>query len=468
MRPLEILILVLDFAAILALILPLRPYLGWSKFLPSVSVGITLVHLALERYRWQMVPAYLLTGVLFLLTLPRLTRATEKPALRRAWTFVAGGLGLLWLVIATIPPVVLPVPRAPELPGPYPVGSVVFDWTDSSRDETYSADPGDHRRLMVQIWYPAAPAASAQTAPLIDHWEVAGPAIANYLQVPPFALDHLSLVRTHTHSDAPVATAEAPYPVVIYSHGYTGFRAASLNQVEALASSGYLAVAIDHTYGAMFTVFSDGRAVLNTPEVLPPGDQQAAEVLEATYAADVRFVMDQLELLNAGQSDTRFAGQFDLQRVGLMGHSTGGGAIVWACALDPRCKAGLAMDGWFEPLPEAILSEPLHQPFMFMKSETAFWEGDNQARLESLYQGVEEDAIRLTILGTLHQDFSVLPLVTPISGLLTERGPLDGDRTLKIVTDYLLAFFDRYLKSEASPLLNGPSPEYPEVQFESH
>jgi len=78
MRPLEILILALDLAAILALILPTRSKLGWSKFLPSVSLGVTLVHLALERYRWQMAPAYLLTGALFLFTLPRLTRAAES------------------------------------------------------------------------------------------------------------------------------------------------------------------------------------------------------------------------------------------------------------------------------------------------------------------------------------------------------------------------------------------------------
>ena len=469
MRPLEILILFLVSLAILALYLPLRFKPGWFRFLPGAIVCVTLAHLVLEHYRWQMVPAYLLTAALILLTLPNTLKGTERPPSRGAWAVVAGGLGIFWLLVAAALPILLPVPHLPSPPGRYPIGSIVYDWTDTTRDEIYSADPDDKRELMVQIWYPAVPAAGAQTTlSLIDHWDVAGPAIAQFLKVPSFAVDHLSLVRTHTYPDAPIRNTEAPFPVVIYSHGYLGFRTASFDQVEALASSGYIVVGIDHTYGAMFTVFSDGRVVLNNPAVLPTGDQQASEALEAAYAADVRFVMDQLELLNAGRLDARFAGKFDLQRVGLFGHSTGGGAIVWACHLDPRCKAGLAMDGWFEPLPETVVSEPLLQPFMFMKSETKFWEGDNQTRLETLYQGVKEDAIRLTILGTLHQDFSVLPLVTPLSSLLTERGPLEGQRTLQIITDYLLAFFNKYLKDQPTPLLNGPSPDYREVQFESH
>lgn len=178
--------------------------------------------------------------------------------------------------------------------------------------------------------------------------------------------------------------------------------------------------------------------------------------------------MDQLELLNAGQLDSRFAGKIDLSRIGLAGVSTGGGAILWACQLDSRCQAGLVMDGWYEPLPETALSEPLRQPFMFMQSETEMWKGDNIARLNQLYQGVGADAYHLKLTGVLHQDFGDYPLLTPFSALLPERGALDGERTLQVINAYLLAFFDQYLKGNITPLLNGPSPDFPEVQFDSH
>ncbi|MFH1740531.1 MAG: hypothetical protein ABIH23_16100 [bacterium] len=35
----------------------------------------------------------------------------------------------------------------------------------------------------------------------------------------------------------------------------------------------------------------------------------------------------------------------------------------------------------------------------------------------------------------------------------------------RIIADYALAFFDRILKGQHVPLLNGPSQDYPEVEF---
>jgi hypothetical protein len=35
----------------------------------------------------------------------------------------------------------------------------------------------------------------------------------------------------------------------------------------------------------------------------------------------------------------------------------------------------------------------------------------------------------------------------------------------RVTSDLLLAFFDRYLNENPAPLLDGPSPVYPEVQF---
>jgi predicted dienelactone hydrolase len=245
--------------------------------------------------------------------------------------------------------------------------------------------------------------------------------------------------------------------------------------MEALASSGYIAVAIDHPYAAAFTVFSDGRVALNDPALLPPagrtqpGDQELREQLSATAAADQSFVMDQLQLLNGGQLDSRFAGKLDLQRIGLTGVSYGGGAMVWTCHRDPRCKAGLAQDGWYEPLPDSIVTEPLRQPFMFMQSETQMWKLDNLTRLDKLYQSADAPAYHLKFAGVLHADFGDYPLLTPLSApLMYERGSLRGERTLQVIDAYLLAFFDTYLKNQSAPLLVGPSPDYPEVHFESH
>src|SRR5260221_5997821 len=149
---------------------------------------------------------------------------------------------------------------------------------------------------------------------------VAGPAIARFLGLPYFFMDHAALVRTNSYPGAALNPAEAPYPVVIYSHGWNGFRTVNLNQSEALASHGYIAVAVDHDYGAMLTVFRDGRVALNNPAALPPDipadvHEAGIETLEATYAADLRFVMDQLALVNSGAIPSPLAGRLDLAKV---------------------------------------------------------------------------------------------------------------------------------------------------------
>jgi hypothetical protein len=346
---------------------------------------------------------------------------------------------------------------------------MTFQWTDPLRLEPYSADPDDRRRLMIQAWYPAQPGPDAEPAPWMDRLDVAGPVIARYLRLPDFFLDHAALVRTHSFASAPPAEG-GPFPVVLYSHGWNGFRSVNLNQSEALASEGFIAVAVDHTYGAMVTVFADGEVALNNPQALPsdtPDDvyQRASEQLEATYAADLSFVLDQLELINSGALLSPLAGQLDLTRVGLYGHSTGGGAVVIACSQDPRCQAGLGQDAWLGPVPRATIAAGLGQPFMFVRSEV--WAtGENDALLAELYGNLAAGGYRLTIEGTRHYDFTLLPLLSPLAPALGLKGPLEGGRTLQIVTDYLVAFFAQHLKGQASPLLAGPAEDYPEVRFE--
>jgi hypothetical protein len=220
----------------------------------------------------------------------------------------------------------------------------------------------------------------------------------------------------------------------------------------------------------MLTVFADGRVAPNNPAALPPeipkdAYDRASQTLEATYAADLRFVLDQLALVNSGAIPSPLAGRLDLARVGLYGHSTGGGAVVLACSQDKRCQAGLGMDAWLGPVPPAVIAQGPPQPFLFMRSEV--WAtAKNDALLETLYSGAHLDVYRMTIRGTKHYDFSMLPLLTPLAPALGLKGPIDGQRGMAIITDYLLAFFDRYLKRQARPLLDGPSSSYPEVNFE--
>ena len=148
MRPLEILIILLNLAALLMVYLPARFQQRWFKFLPAAIVVITLAHLLLEQYRWQMVPAYLMTAALFLRTLSSLWKNSGMTAARGAGAFIMGGFGGVWWLITLALPIILPVPRVPSPPGPYAVGAVLYDWTDKTRAEIYSSDPNAKREVM--------------------------------------------------------------------------------------------------------------------------------------------------------------------------------------------------------------------------------------------------------------------------------------------------------------------------------
>jgi hypothetical protein len=62
------LILVTLLLTFIGFIVPRIKRPRWMTFLPSLVVLLVLIHLVLEGYRWQMVPAYALTALTFLAT----------------------------------------------------------------------------------------------------------------------------------------------------------------------------------------------------------------------------------------------------------------------------------------------------------------------------------------------------------------------------------------------------------------
>jgi predicted dienelactone hydrolase len=121
-----------------------------------------------EGYRWQMIPAYALSGLLFLVWLLQ-TIVPAGTALgggldNRLAAGLAIGLGVLGLAVSIVLPIVLPVFRLPPPTGPYAIGTLTYHWVDAHRGEVFSADPNDQRELMVQIWYPAKKDPSAPRA----------------------------------------------------------------------------------------------------------------------------------------------------------------------------------------------------------------------------------------------------------------------------------------------------------------
>lgn len=444
MRPFEALLLLTPIPFFIWPVVSRQRRPTYILALPLPGFLFLLLHLIVEGYRWQMFPAYGLTAVLLLYSLWQWRRPPMgqpgRPRSRLAAVLLAVG-GLLMVGITAVLPIALPVPHLAAPDGPYEIGTVTYHWIDERRAEIFGPEPGGPRELMVQIWYPAEPAADAKPMPWHSDIETAGPALANTLNLPPFLLDHIALSRTHSVADAPLAADQSQYQVLIFSHGLGGVRMQNTFLVEELVSRGYVVAAIDHTYGGAVTIFPDGRVALFDLSVLEDNISEAGNTLIHTWAEDGRFVLDQLEQLNAADPDGRFTGRLRLNQVGYFGHSTGGGTAFLFCQIDERCGAGVALDGWLDPLAEEIAAQSIEKPFLFLKAED--WStAENSAAIQTADESRSTPGSIITLPGTRHYNFADLPLLSPLTPQMGLTGPANGRETLETINDYTFTFFN--------------------------
>ncbi|MCA9926192.1 MAG: hypothetical protein KC421_27665, partial [Anaerolineales bacterium] len=282
----------------------------WTAVFPLLSMMLIGLHLAVEGYRWQMVPAYLLTLILLWQGIrPFLnTRQAKRP-----FVILGNALLMLLLIAAAALPMLLPVPQLPDTTGPYAVGTTTLALVDETRLEPYSNDPDDKRELVMQIWYPANSTGSEPEAVYLPHLEIAGPIIAERFGLPAFLFNHVNLTPLHIRQDAPILENDASFPVILFSHGLNSIRVQSMTIVRELASHGYVVAAVDHTFAAALTVFPDGRIVFYDAKRLftnGKSNPEEANQLVKQWANDLDFMLDQLMLWQA-EAGNRFNGRLD-------------------------------------------------------------------------------------------------------------------------------------------------------------
>jgi predicted dienelactone hydrolase len=458
----------------LLVILPVLawPFLPWPRprwvdFLPATAVLLMIAQLVAEGYRWQMLPAYALVVIVFLVTLPRLRSPSLPQKKWSGWAITAGALGFLAWLAALALPYLLPVPRLPDVSGPYAIGTQTVHLVDESRDEIYTDDADDRREIMLQVWYPAEPDARGDPAVYLQELDVMGPTLAKRLDLPSFLLDHVNLADLDAQIAVPVLADGAPYPLLVFSHGLRGMRAQNTALVRELVSHGFVVATIDHTFGNVLTVFPDRRVAFYSPDVLSGAGEppHTSNTLVGVWADDIGTVLDQLALWNETQGNEFFA-RLDLSKVGVFGHSTGGGATVEFCGRDDRCRAGVGLDAWLVPVSDQIVAAGLAQPFLFLQADQ--WQFDdavqNEARARALLEGLSETGYLAAIEGAAHYDFSDMPLFSPLTPQLGLSSDMDSYYVVDMVTSMTAAFFRQELKEEGDNLVLGAL-TYPEMSL---
>jgi predicted dienelactone hydrolase len=501
MRILEIIVLVL---LMIMLIWVFKRNAAKSRpfaILSACAFLIIIMHLFIDGWRWQMVPAYGVGAVMLIIAgrwfLKRQTESKPPTKMRRALRIILSSTGILLLLVSGFLSWALPVFQLPAPTGPCRIGVSQWFLTDVSREETLTADPGDHRELTVCAWYPADASGLTKTAGYLNNPQIVGRALAGTLPGAGFLFSHLRLVRTHSFPNAPVSNRESSYPVLIYSHGYGQHAGLNTALMEELASYGYIVFSIGHTYESTVEVFPDGRQArfIQTPnsidgktyqklskeaEELKPNDLaarvmffrrfQKLTTMESTriyvWSADTRFVIDWLDKINNEDTRNPFYRRLDLKKLGVFGMSFGGAAAGQLCVEDRRVKAAINMDGF--PYGD-LIDHPLEIPFMFMRSQwsSTQFNGIFQSIIDFTLGSSRSAAYDVFVKESAHVNYTDLSVWSPVLKYTGLFGKIDGARMMKIMNAYVPAFFNKHLKGIDSPLLDGLSPDFPEVIFKA-
>jgi len=226
--------------------------------------------------------------------------------------------------------------------------------------------------------------------------------------------------------DGGVDPRGAPYPALVFAHGFLAWPLLYSGNGQHLASRGYVVAIPD---------FPDEDAELR--------------------ASDARYMFSYLAAQTIDR-DSRFCRQIDAKHFGVVGHSLGGLTALMVAARDVRVKAAVALDPvrppavWWKgswdyrgeapgiTAPLAMIAAPAHRCNLF-------------ARYQSLHAtiGAGHKAQYVLVNGSHcdYMDVPSSPFYVETCSRLCGR-PFSEER-LRLVEGYTAAWFDYYLKGDA-------------------
>ncbi|WP_422105258.1 alpha/beta hydrolase family protein [Winogradskyella sp.] len=219
--------------------------------------------------------------------------------------------------------------------GPYSVGTVTYEWTDTTRTVKLNEGIIEKRRLIAQIWYPSQNNTNGTLAP--------------YSAV---SKDYLE-VMTNAFQRAGFNNSISTSHIILISPGRGTERYMYTTIAEELVSHGYTVVAVDMPKIG-YTIYGDGYIIKPSITFKPPRGMMAGpyEKVDAFFEKptkmgfeDLRFVLSKLKELNTDDPDNRFTNKLNLKAIGIFGHSLGGRIAGEFANRTPAVKAYAAMEG---------------------------------------------------------------------------------------------------------------------------
>jgi dienelactone hydrolase len=238
-------------------------------------------------------------------------------------------------------------------PGPFDVGVITLDLGDR----------------LTEVWYPADPAPGAET-------EIFNSLDAFPEEFQDFIPPELSpVIETGTYRDAD-PTAAAPsggFPLVIYSHGASGYRQVTTAYARHLASWGHVVASTDHVEQSLAAQVTGGT-----------------EFVEGQREQDILAAIDKIT------SDPILGPLTDSEKALITGHSAGAGTAA-SMASEDIFDGYVSISGW---APDEVAQKP---------ALVVIGELDNTVPAErsiELFEALETDAVLVNIAAGGHNSFT--------------------------------------------------------------
>jgi predicted dienelactone hydrolase len=355
-----------------------------------------------------------------------------------------------FLVLASIAVARNAAAADPTKPGPYRVGVRTEVFVDADRTCAITQKP---RTLVTEIWYPATDNADDfpqnQFNDFFGREEGRLMASAAMLR---FGAQFDKLNDTFKN----IARRNAPardgkFPLLVFSHGNGGFRHQNTFQAEYLASHGYIVAAPDHTGNAALTILPDQIIIYNSLTRSPERRDDRPH--------DLSFLLTHLARL-AAEEGHWLHGRLAPDQVGAFGHSFGGFTVCRAVELDARIKAILPMT-LAGTLAESADAKPCPVPLLVIlgdKDRTVKEIGNE--RSIAYFERAAGPKYLLNFKDAGHFTFTEMTQINPNfgDGIGVEKDD-EGNVKLKfsdaredqrITNEYSVAFFDAFLRNDAS------------------
>lgn len=446
MTPLEVLLVLLDVLA-LSIFLKQKGRIAVSGKMLSLAAAVAaIVVLIIELPRWQIYPAVLVGIALAVI----LFRSTEIGLFGKLLAVCGYALVLASLAAGLL----MPIFKLPAPTGPHAIGTNTRVWYRQEAAD-HSGAPGQSRKIVVQFWYPGAAGQGGRLAPYRD--PEAGTRMTKYLQ----------LVKTHAKLDVKLDGRQKTFPLLIFSPLWNSGRSPYAFFYEDLASHGFIVAAVEH-------VPDFPRAADELENMAKIGE---LDKLATKRALDLVFVLDRITDLNHSDPSNLLTAKVDLDRVGVLGHSFGGGASVEACYLDKRFKSAVNLDGGvygavgYSGTPQPIfyfLSDGMRDITPLLNSSNkddrdngTMEKLDRDRKIKWLHQ---YGGYYLRINNSLHLDFTDRPRYSRLRRI-TMTSQVDPNVEEEVYLKYTLAFFEQTLNGKGEPLLQTMPSPYPGVIF---